>query len=230
MTQMTLEQLSAEVRSNLGNRIDLDTRLTQILNLTQIRIARRFDFDELKRAITMNTSITADPAADKIITIPVSQDIKRLYNVRVLDDSRSHKLTQYVTSEWDTKIPEPEYFSRGLPTMFTRWGRRDLELYKVPDKEYPLFIRLIVMPAELTTGESSDLLHMDDVILALATSWSFLSLGQRERANEWFVVFRNSLRDVLDMRGYEYDLKLDAMPDAGVGAEYWRDPFIRSIT
>src|SRR6266404_5018394 len=142
MGTLTLSDLKDELKRGLGNRTDLDARLTRFLNLAQERIYRVYDFSEMQQITTSSFSVTSSITTDKFITLP---PIREIQSFRVLDGAQSVKLKQVSTRQWDSTIPMPEYFARALPSHLTLWTN-SAELWPVPDKTYQYIIRWTKLP------------------------------------------------------------------------------------
>lgn len=229
---LTLSELKDEVRHNLGNRTDLDTRLTRFLNLAQQRIARVKDFEEL-RQITNNTFvITANPTTDKKISFT---NLREIYSFRVLADSESVKLRQVSIRQWDKAIPKPEYYSRGTPSHYTIW-KRVAELWKVPSQAYPYEVRWTAWPTAFSDSlltATSDYLNKDELLIALATGIAFDSLSKDDEADRKYKLAGQLFLESLSMESLEPDLEFAPTREIFKGdftsGDYWRNPFIMGV-
>lgn len=237
MGTLTTSQLEDEIRSALGGRTDLDSRLDRFINLAQVKIARTHDFEEMERVTASAFSYTATPADDKFFDLSnkTGASVRKIRAFRLLDDSNSRKLRYIPPRRWDKEIPEPEWYSTGRPSIFTKW-RGKLELWKVPDSAYSCELRYSIWPAALSTstpGGLSNLDNKDDLIIYLSVSWAFASLGKTEKAREFWRFYRNGMNDAIGEDVVEPDL--DISPGLGGGSDgrildnYWTDPFVRSM-
>jgi len=229
MGTLTLTQLKTEVRSGLGGRTDLDTRLAIILNIAQMRINRKYRWEELER-ITSGTLTYNNDDNDRYVALPTST--RDIHSFVVLSGANSRKLDGRTTRQWDAFVAKPEYFSRHLPSDYVRYKDR-LEIFRMPDQAYSYRIRHDVWASAFSDASpsvTSDLDHKDDLLIALALSYSFSSLGDSTRASRWWVIYSNGLNDAV---GEEVE-KPDIAPapqanlrDWGSSSEPWKDPFIR---
>ena len=227
---LTLTELKAELRANLGNRTDLNDRLTTILNLCQIRIARPRAWAEFDSRQEATLASTGDAKADKFLALPTNT--RSIFSVRmILGTSESRLLTRRTYKQFDKNIPEPQYYARGKPTIYTVF-KNSMELWKVPDDEYPITIRGTVWPTAFSDSllsATSDLDHKDDMLVALATSWAFQSLRQGDDAARWFGIFNAMYKDAVSEDNENPDL--DLIPERQIitspSAEYWLNPFIK---
>ena len=230
MGTLTNTELQDEIRYNLGNRTDLDTRLQRFLNLAQIRVARLHDFDELKALMT-NTTNYVDDSTDKFLVVPTR--LRKVFSLRLIDGSNSRKLDMVTPRMWDRVIPKPDYYSRGRPSKFVRWGD-NLEFWRVPDAEYDLELRCTLWPTPFSTGsQTSDLDQKDDALIALGTSLAFTSLRRMDKANEHWAIFRSIMKESTGEDVIDPDLEITPGPgstssDVGLSKGY-DDPFVRSV-
>lgn len=230
MGTLTLDGLKSEIRAGLGNRTDFDSRLDDVINLSQMRIARRHRWEELERMYTRTPSITSSAYDDKFLAFP--GNLRDVYSVLLLDGFQSRKLTRVPYRRWDRVIPAPEQFSRGHPSHYTLF-RNTMELWKVPDAAYQYIIRAVIWPAALSDSSSvSDLDQKDDMIITLTTSWLLLTSGREESANKWWRIYRNMMNDA----GAEEEERpdLDILPGKGAAgsspsAPYYSDPFQQTM-
>jgi hypothetical protein len=247
MSVLTIAQIKGEIRKHLGGRTDADDRLDGVINLSQVRLARLHDFDELRDVTTIDTAVTADAAADKIIDI--SGEIPRyrkIYSIRLYADNQlSRKLNKRLTKNWDSIIPEPEYYARGTPTDYTFWGPYKMELWKVPDRVYTMYFRYSRWPVVVTSDTPQenllDLLNVDDLIIHLATSdliihlatsYLYLSFGNLEKSNQYFAIYSALAKEAIDEDEEDFDSNLMSHDINRLGANTrgFDDPFVRSIT
>ena len=232
MGTLTQTELQDEVRSALGGRTDLDSRMTRGLNLSQMRIARLSRWEELEAIYTGSTAYTGTPADDKFLALPTN--LRDVYSVRLIDGTNSRKLTRLTNRIWDRRIPAPEALATGRPRYYTL-HRNVMEFWKVPDAAYSVTIRAVEWPTAFTTSDLSavsDLDQKDDMIIALTTSWFYMTLGNEEMANKWWRIYRN----MAIAAGAEESEKpdLDVLPNAGVSSggtpgDYYADPFVTSV-
>jgi hypothetical protein len=239
MSLLTLADLKTEIKQGLGGRADLDTRMNNIVDLAQLRLARLKDFDELRQIESTTTPITSVAADDKIITFPTLTDarIRKIYSLRRFapnDETLAGKLTKVLTRRWDEVIPEPEFWARGWPTHYTVWENNKFELWKVPDIVYTLQIRLSRWPKKASvTGEGNpiDLENVDDLIINLSLSYAYWSLGRTDKAKDFFGIYRGLAKDALMEDAESIDEAMAGVKfpqDISQGSRGYDDPFVRS--
>lgn len=234
MGRLTLDELKSEVRANLGNRTDLDDRLTSIANLGQDAIARAIDPDSLRGMVTGTLSVTASAANDRIIQLLSAANIRKIYSLRIIDKEESLKLKYINAREADQLFPDATYYARGTPTYYTVWGDQ-IELWRIPDEEQEYELRVCKWPTTLSSGdEKSDLDELDDAIIYWMTWYCFKSLGNQEKAQMYQDMISSALTDSRNEDRTKPDLDIEAFPDPRYGrtssAEYWLDPFVRGVS
>jgi hypothetical protein len=235
MSVLTIGQIKGEIRRILGNRTDQDTRLSGAINLSQVRLSRLHDFDELRTLTTINTAVTADPSVDKIISLAPLARYRKIYSIRLFADVQlSRKLDRTVSSRWDEVIPEPEYYARGVPTRYTIWGKDQMELWRVPDAIYPLHFRYSRWPTVITDADDGlylDLENVDDLVIHLTASYIFLSLGNVEKSNEYFKIYAALAKEAIMEDEEEFDSKMLSHDQERFGrlSRGYDDPFVNTI-
>lgn len=237
MTTLTLDEIKGEIKAHLGNRSDADSRLNSVLNLSQTRLARLHDFDELRQLITIPTVITADPSVDKIVNIAALGRYRKIYSVRLYaNNNLSRKLTKRLPSYFDTVIPEPEYYSRGTPKDYVIFNRFQMELYRVPDIVYQMHFRYSTWPIQITNNTQGTALltlqDVDDVIIHLAVSYLNLSFGNMEKANQYYQIYAALAKEAFDQDVEDFDMHLAAhrQGEDRTGSRGYDDPFVRSMS
>ena len=233
MGTLQFSDLKDEVLQGLGNRTGIDSsRLARVINLAQMRIARVKVWDDLETVVEGTFSITSSAKNDKFLTLPTN--VRTIYSVRVIIGANQSRKLQYVPPrKFDEKIPEPEYYSRGKPTIYTLYSGK-LELWKVPDSTYSYSIRMATWPSTLSSdSDVSDLDQKDDMIIALSLSWMFQSIGRTEDASRWWRIYANMLNSATGEETEKLDMDLlpsfESMPgNAGVG-DYYVNPFVKGV-
>lgn len=187
MGTLTLTELEDEVRSALGGRTDLDARLPRALNIAQTQIARSHDFFELSFADPITFAFT-NTSADNFIQYSVltNPNPRTIYSIRLIDDAMSRKLTQRTAQQMDDLVPDQEYIARRRPHHYIRWEDA-LEIWPLPDQQYTGVIRYRAWPTALADGSDlSNFKEKDDILVWLAVSWLFHSLGEYDQAKMFF--------------------------------------------
>lgn len=235
MSIMTIGQVKTEIRATMANRTDLNARLDGVINLSQMRLARLHDFDELRAIATINTAVTASAAADKIISLSTLGRFRKIYSIRLYADNQlSRKLEWVLPKLWDKRIPEPEYYARGTPTSYTLWGKDQMELWKVPDIVYPMHFRYSRWPTVVnnTDADELDLENMEDLVIHLSASYLHMSLGSTDKAMEYFKIYSALAKDALDEDEQNFDrdmMSRDSQMLNRTNGRGFDDPFVRSV-
>lgn len=231
MGTLTYTQMKTEVLASLGNRTSFDEdRFVNILNLSQMRIARFRRWEELDAVTDSTLVITADATADKKIAMP--SNTRDIYSFRlIIGDGKSRKLVRRTYRWFDRNVPEPEYYARGTPSDYMRFNDT-IELWRVPEDADDYQIRRCAWPTafDKTAGQTSDFTEKDDMLIALTTSWAFQSLGRLEDAGRWFTTYANMLQAAMGEDAEVPDQII--APDFESGprtGEYWADPFIDGV-
>ena len=137
MGTFTLDEMKTEIRECLGGRADYDTRLTLLINLAQMRLARRHDFEELRARGSLTAPVTGTPVDDMTVALPTSPKLRKINSIAVMDGQNSQKLLGRTWRQWDSEIPKTEEFARGRHSMYRRIGI-SIEMWIILDIEYKL--------------------------------------------------------------------------------------------
>lgn len=240
MSILTLAEIKTEISSTFADRSDITSRLDRVVDLSQLRISRLHDFDELRQKASVNTVITSDAETDKTISFPALTDarIRKIYSLRLLDTAgtvQARKLRKVLTKNWDKQIPEPEFYSRGTPTHYSVFTNNEFELWKVPDIVYKINIRVSRWPKQVAiTGEGNaiDLENVDDLVITLAVSYLYHSLGRSDKGKEFFGIYRGLAKEALLEDSTDYDESMAGISPGDSFASTTRgydDPFIKAI-
>ena len=201
-------------------------------------ISRLHDFDELRQSASVNTAVTSNAEADKVITFPALIDsrIRKVYSMRLLDSNgivAARKLRKVLAKNWDKVIPEPQFYSRGPCTHYSVYKNNEFELWRVPDAVYSISIRVSRWPKSVTvTGEGNviDLENVDDLVINLATSYLYHSLGRSDKGKDFFGIYRGLAKEALIEDSTDYDESMSGIsPDNILTTRGYDDPFIHSI-
>jgi len=223
MGTLALSDLKSEVRENLGGRTDLDSRLVRFINFAQDMICRQFEFPELEQK-------TTDTVSKGDETYSLSSRPRSIRSVRLLDGTLSRKLEYIPVRSWDMLIPKPDEWTQERPTHYTYYQNK-LELWRIPNDTYTIVIRWSKWPTTLSADEDkSDYDNKDDIIIALATSWAFKSLGDKERMYFWANAAWDQLESAILAESQQPDREIVPIPEIKTAlGEYWKDPFIKGI-
>jgi len=234
MGTLTLTELQAEVRANLGNRTDLNDRLTRLLNQAQVRVAQEHSkWIELETSEDKVLTYTGVPATDKFLAFSsLTVSPHKIYSIRVLDGTMTTKLRYVPHGKVDLITPYPEDDGVERPTHYSIWQKK-FEWIPIIDQAYTMRIRMSKFPAvfsDASPSAVSDLENKDDLLIAWATHRAFKSLGHKEESDSWFQSYTDSLDIALVDEITKPDAILTPQPsgDYAVTGEYWADPFLKS--
>lgn len=240
MGTLTHSEMRDEVRTILGNRNDVTSaRLTRALNLAQERLARRHDFEELQETVATTLSYTGDPSVDMYFSLPDSSPyIREIYSVLLKDGVSSVKLRRVFTRTWDRIITDPTAIAGvDTPLLYTVWDYKTAraEIFPIPNKEYALQWRLSKWPTPLSTeGQTSDYRFKDELLIELAVIYIMDSLGKEDDADKhrkkFAELYMEGINTDTDKPDMDVEIGAGVPSPAGGHREYWRDPFVRSIT
>lgn len=241
MGTLTLAEIKTEVRAGLGNRTDLDDRLTRLVNLAQIRMARTHHFDEMGVKSSITFPNTSDPEADKILSLSsITPAVWRIWSLRLTHQgstilSNARRLVYVRPREWDDKIPAPEYYSVNKPRLYTRFGgveSNELEIWPSPDITYTGTLRYGKQPTYLVNdGDTSDFDEKDDLLITLTLVLAKDSLGMQDEAKSMFqqYLFMYNEGSVADDAQPDEAIipSFEALGRSAYVGDYWKEPFIR---
>ncbi len=225
MGALTLAELKTGVRDHFSGRTDKDTRLTQLLNIAQIRLVRDHDFEEMKGQTTLAPAFTGTVATDKFIAIPST--VKEIFSLALIDDSAGYPIHQKAGREFAKQIPYNEEWSVDRPRIFRRWGLANLEVWPIPDRAYVYPYLYASWPTDLSSESGvSDLSKKDDLLILLTATWWAVEIDRPDRANYFFAIFQNEYKNAVSEDEKKPDLDISGYrAGAGGHGEYWKMPF-----
>ena len=236
MGTLQLSELRAEVTAHLAGRTDVTSaEINRAINLTQTRMARRHDFKELSLYQTGVLPFTGTPATDLTVahTVFTSKTIDDIISFVIHDGgSREQKLQGWAPRQFDKRVPASILEDVDMPRHYVHWAER-FELFPIPDQQYSFIFRAYVRP-DLLNGDTSksDLDDKDDLIIFLTTAYLYARLGEFDRANYFFGIYKDELGASImdDLDKPDRDIKARHANSDGIGfQEYWNDPFVKSV-
>ena len=92
-------------------------------------------------------------------------------------------------------------------------------------------IRWSKWPTALSASDDvSDYEHLDDIIISLATSWGFRSVGDKERMYLWGNFAWDQLKQAIFADDQSVDREITPISEIKtLTGDYWKDPFIRRM-
>lgn len=236
MGTLTLSQLKDQVRFHMGNRTDLDSHLTNVLNICQDRIARSHDWEELQFSETYaHSAWSGTPADDQYLLFSnfTNSNPKELYSVVVYDGDSSHTLEWLPPRRFSKMFSKPDETTTHRPAFYTRWNDR-LELFRIPDQQYSYRLRGIKWPTTLSAdGDTTDLDHKDDMLITLTVSYLFNAIGETDRGARFYAIFSGMWDEAMREEDTEPDADIKPLhanrPSADPTGDYWLNPFVTKV-
>jgi len=231
MGTLTLTQLQDEVRSGLGERTDLDSRLTRFLDQAQVKIARRHNWKELKRREALTLTYTGTPLTDRFLAFSslTNTNPRLIYGITLRDSTTSWPITRIPQRTADRALPARDLYSTNKIRHYIQWNDK-FEWSPVPDQAYALEMRLLIWPIALTGSNTSDLDEKDDLIILDALRRAKQSLGMYDGALSIAKQFEFDIQDAIIEDAAKPDLFLtpdNSMAADTVATDYWADAFMR---
>lgn len=157
---------------------------------------------------------------------------KDIISLVLHDDFNSRKLDHISVQTLDKNIPYPEGYAEGKSEIYTKQGDY-VELVRIPDAAYPVYVRYYQWPLVLTTDTSEcSYTTIDSTIIALARD-IFIALKSKmpldyiakARGYVQLAVHNdNSSPDDLPVaRGFNTNQKIKYT------GEYWNNPLVKRV-
>jgi hypothetical protein len=231
---LTLQQMIAEVRAGLGNRVEAaltDTRVTNALNLAQSRLGRFYNFQEMNQDLVTTYTITGTEAIDKFLPLP--SGIKVIHSLIVQDGANSQKLVEKPWRMFDKRVPLPEYIAASWPYYYTRFGVAYVMLFPVPLQNFQFFMRatMLATPFDSTVQTATSMfVDKDDILIDWALEYLFRLYARPDLADSYD---KMALERAVESKKNEesrpdMDASEDSMASGGLMGPYWQNAFIRS--
>ena len=208
----------------------LQTRVRTYINWGQKRIARSHNFHELNvlqtTAATV-TSVQSYPMSSGTNNLGLTRP-KDILSIRLIDSENSRILTRWHYRKFDRHYPYPTNYTTGRPSIYCRRGN-SLEMFRIPNAAYTLYIFYPQWPSDLATGtQSSDFTNKDQLILAAGVLETYLALEEYADVKVWYQRFLGHLGDAIAVEG-DVDWEPEAEPHGhglapGSGTP-WIDPY-----
>jgi hypothetical protein len=229
---MTYLELIQELEHILGERQDLESRIRSWINMTLVRVARLFPFEELKSFASGETS-----AQEKVYRISLLfgiDDLRQIEDIRLIDGNNSWKLTYVPGSRLDREEAEPAIWGFGRPRRYSKWGNWLEFVDQIPNKEYTLYLRYHRrFPVLLHDTQEPLVTYLDDFLIASTAAWAYATLQENADSQYWATVAMGLWRDIYKdlQKTYDYTPRMKGFsPEAPLMGEYWNNPFVKGIT
>ena len=234
MGTLNLTSLISQIKLHHVNRGDLtDEIVIDKLNLVQERLARLWEWEELGRVLDTNLTITSVAEDDKFIAFPTN--MREIVSFRLITtDGASRKLEEKSQRQFDQIVPEPEFYARGKPSIYTI-NNNTAELWNVPDTAYRVIIRIQQRPDAFSSGvggAKSNLDRKDDILIYFTVSMIWDHLGEYERASRFFGIANNMIEKAKDEQETKPDREIKPLSETRISTipgSYWANPFITQV-
>lgn len=209
----------------------LSDRCVDFLNWGQERIARTYNFEELnslQESAATVTSIKTYPLITGTNNLGLTRP-KDIETIRLIDSQNSRVLYRWGRRKFDARFPQPTNYSTGRPSIYIQFGST-LELFRIPDAAYSLYIRYPRWPVELSTASSTtEYEYKDQLLITAAILEGYLHFEEYNDVAVWTQLFLGRMSDAIKAEG-----DMDWEPQAaefsnGRGGyssgEPWIDPY-----
>ena len=193
-------------------------------------IASVHDFDEL---ITLDTTNAATVDGTKQYNATSDWGLTRpkdFYSIRLMDEANSRKLKYVPPERLDELIPYTELTGEGKPSFYTYRGV-EVELFRIPDDAYSLYIQYSQWPATLDEdADEIEYTNIDSVIVQLAFDMALSSL--EGGSVDWQARAIQLLGIGINQEIVKPDRTFKAQPfrarTSNLVGEYWLNPWVKS--
>jgi hypothetical protein len=206
-----------------------DLAISDGINQAHKAIARVYDYDELIVLDTANAVTMANQSSYHLISNLALSNPKDIYSIRLMDGSKSRKLTYVPPRELDSIVPYKELSGTGRSCWYTQRGMY-IELFRIPDSNYALHITHSKWPATLSNdSDETPYLNLDDIIVTLGTEIAISIISRSGVVNDWtgrakellgLAVLENRTRPDVTFVACPFNPKASRLT-----GEYWLDPF-----
>lgn len=236
MGTLTLAELRTEVKDGLANRSEFasdNTSIDRWLNQAQVRIVRKSRFKELNTLESKTATFADVLATDKFLPFSslTNSNPRAILSLRVRDGSNSQKLVYIPFRLWDRRIPFPDSSSTGRPSHYTVYQKK-IEFWKIPNQSYVYDIRLSLWATPLSAeGTASELDEKDDALIAMAKYYGFMRFKNSDGAALAIAEYKDVMGDAVleDDDNPDFDAVEPHRGGSGTSADYWADPFQRTM-
>ena len=204
--------------------------IKQSINDSLIALVSTGNFDTLLERDTTNAETVGG-----VKTYHIEDDLgltrpKDIDSIVLSSEGQSRKLIYVPPKELDSKIPYPERFSEGKSRWYTQYGK-NIELFRIPNDAYSLYIRYSKWPAPLSDGTDESPLdtQYDHLIVFLSKDIANAYLnGEYINFTERTAAFIKLAKDENETRPDQTLVAkpFEMSPHETVG-EPWLNPFVK---
>ena len=233
--QLDRSEIRAEVIVNLGNRNDtnITTQVNTWAELAQQRIARRFDWFELRRETSSATiTPTGTLATDRTFAHGLT-GVREFHSiVRRVGSEAPFTLTELPMQQWnELGFTFSEHWDTGDIQYYTVLDTTNLLWFPIPDLAYKLRFHYSVWPTLFSgDSDSGDLYSKSDMLVALTTHLGFQGFGMLEDAARWFAIYKELETQAISQDQGSPNRSIRPMgirmQDNRLG-DWWKNPFHR---
>ena len=232
---MNFTALVTRIRREIGGRTDLDNLVSGSVNtdiedaandaIKAVSLWYPYDFD----AVVFTTTTTADQQTYKLPANLV--DLEGIRHTGTSATDEGDKLQYFHPNHFDDVIPNPQRHTSGKPYFYTRHGK-NLELWRIPDGAYTLYLRAIIAPGNLSDG--TDVPRIDEwwhrAIVVMAVHYLLKGVMQeeerafvyKEEADEWRALMRSR-----EQREPDAEVSMRRFrQDTTIRGDYWKSPMV----
>lgn len=235
---LTRDQLVTEICDVVGKRLSsasvsgasLEARARTYLDWAQRRIARFHSFyelDALQESAATVASVKRYPLTTGTNNLGLTR-VKDIHSIRLIDSENSRNLIRWSYRKFDRIYPRPENYSTGRPHIYVRDGN-NIEMYRIPDDAYTLYIRYPQWPTPFTSGsQTSDYDNKDELIITAGIFETYFALEEYADAKVYYQKLLGQLGNAVEVEG-DVDWEPEAEPYGGDihygSGEPWIDPY-----
>lgn len=235
---MTGQEFVNEVLDTIGKRADgitasgesLETKALRYLNWGQKTILSYYafpEFEQLKSNAATVDGVKRYPLETGTNNLGLT-NVLDIASIRLIDSENSRTLVRWGQRKFDRHYPYPEKYSEGRPSIYMVHGNY-VEMFKIPDAAYTLYIRYINKPTDLTLVSTSSSFDDRDKLVVTAGVYEFYKALQEYKDVEvWKEILLDEIKRETALCG-----DMDWEPKRGEfgegtfyeSGEPWLDPF-----
>ncbi len=185
MDRMTITQLLAHVRANLGSATDLasDTRVIDWINWAVEDTASVRNWADMKRWVRNEMT-----TQEGVHAYPLPIRTKDILTVKFYEGTSSTSPFYVEPDLFDKRFPDPQSRGNGTPAFYT-WDEDGLKFSQAfSDTGIAVHLHLALWPELFTSGEEDmlcPLSRLEPAIVALATAYGFDTRSEPEKCMYW---------------------------------------------
>lgn len=163
-------------------------------------------------------------------TVTLAAETERITGVRVIDGSASRSIQIRMKSWLRQRFPNPSTFTAGKPVWAYIVGTT-LHIIPTADQDYTIETSYFrTEPAFANDAATANIVGIDDVLVAYANFWVFMSVQQMEMSQQWLQIYNGLLLSAIETDQSDHVIRVQADIRGArpvQNADYWLDPFVR---